>query len=89
MKKQLIRLGLLLSIVVTLPYSGFAEERYRDLLFADVEVVAGVQFGVGRRAEGADQPLLMDIYMPAGDTATDRAVVVPVSYTHLTLPTKA
>ena len=76
MKKQLIRLGLLLSIVVTLPYSGFAEERYRDLLFADVEVVAGVQFGVGRRAEGADQPLLMDIYTPAGDTATDRAVVV-------------
>lgn len=78
MIKQLKDRGVyLLAAVLLLLASGvIAEERYRDLLFDDVDVVTGVQFGVGRREGAADQLLLMDIYTPAGDTATNRAAVV-------------
>ena len=55
---------------------SFAEERFRDLVFANVVVESGVEFGAGLRPGSVNQPLLMDIYSPAGDSETQRPAIV-------------
>lgn len=52
-------------------------ERYVDVVFDDVTEVPGIQYGSGARSTGP-QPLFMDVYAPAGDTETDRPVIVVV-----------
>lgn len=69
-------LRLVLVILSWSAYSSTAEERYRDLVFTDVVVTTGVEYGAGLRDGGVRQTLLMDIYSPAGDTETRRPVVV-------------
>jgi para-nitrobenzyl esterase len=57
--------------------SDCANGRYTDPLFADsVTVTSGVLFGANIGVNGQPQDLYLDVYTPAGDTATDRAVVI-------------
>lgn len=58
------------------PALASAEQRFRDLVFEEVDVVSNIPFGIGQRDEGIDQPLLMDIYAPRGDTLMRRPVIV-------------
>ena len=53
-----------------------AQQRFVDPLFSDIEVRSGIQFGVGVRAEAADQPLLLDVYAPRNDVVEDRPVII-------------
>lgn len=51
--------------------------RYTDPAFADsVTVSSGLLFGNNIGVNGQPQDLYLDVYAPAGDTATDRAVVI-------------
>lgn len=52
-------------------------ERYVDVVFDDVAEDAGIRYGSGARSTGP-QPLFMDVFAPAGDTETDRPVVIVV-----------
>jgi len=45
-------------------------------LFSEVTVTQGVAFGSNTGFSGGQQTLYLDVYQPAGDTATDRAVMV-------------
>ena len=71
---------------------SFSQTRYLEEVFCDIEMMSDVVYGnnvsilpVLQGGVPAAEDLEMDIYMPAGDIATDRPVAV--SYTHLTLPT--
>lgn len=55
---------------------AFAEQRFVDRMFDAVDIERAIQFGVGVRENGADQPLLMDVFSPSGDTVTNRPVIV-------------
>ena len=70
-----IRIVLLICASLSACFAG-AEQRFLDQVFPSVDVETGIQFGVGVRENGPDQPLLMDVYTPSGDTATDRPVIV-------------
>ncbi len=51
--------------------------RYRTYdLFPDVDVTSGVQFGSNVAVGGGNTALRMDVYAPAGDTRTDRPVII-------------
>lgn len=52
-------------------------ERYIDVVFDNVSEEAGIQYGSGARSIGT-QPLFMDVFTPAGDTETDRPVIIVV-----------
>lgn len=45
-------------------------------LFENVDVTTGVTFGNNRALSGSDVDLKMDVYAPAGDTDTDRPVII-------------
>ena len=60
-----------------------AQERYLDAVFDDVDVTQNVVYGnnytvltVTQTGTTARQPLIMDVYTPAGDTVTNRPLVV-------------
>ena len=62
---------------------AFSQTRYLDEVFCDVETMNDVVYGnnvsilpVLQGGTPAAEDLEMDIYMPAGDTATDRPVVI-------------
>ncbi len=50
--------------------------RYIDTVFSSVDLTTDVFFGNGTTINGANQDLYMDIYEPAGDTLSQRPVVV-------------
>jgi acetyl esterase/lipase len=50
--------------------------RYRDPVFDDVTVQRDVTYGEHVDPDGTRTPLLMDLYQPAGDTATGRPALV-------------
>jgi len=50
-------------------------ERYVDKVFDNVDRISDVRFGVGNRT-GENQILNMDIYVPAGDSETERPVMI-------------
>jgi predicted esterase len=50
--------------------------RYLDPIFDDVEVTTDVAYGAAVNSRGEKQILELDIYEPAGDTATDRPLYV-------------
>jgi len=63
--------------------SLFAQQRYIDQVFTDVEVTQDVLYGVNATVlalpqvgEAIPQPLVMNIYEPAGDTLEERPVVI-------------
>ena len=50
--------------------------RFRYRVFDNVEVTTGVFYGANTGSSGANVELDMDIYRPAGDSSTNRPVVV-------------
>ena len=71
-----------------------SQTRYLDDIFSTVDVTSDVVYAnnisilpVLQGLPPAATDLTCDIYHPSGDTVTDRPVIIPVSYTHLTLPT--
>jgi len=60
-------------------HSAFAATgnlRFVDEVFQSVDLTTAIPFGRGLRDSGVDQPLFMDIYTPADDTATARPVII-------------
>ncbi|MCX7619592.1 MAG: alpha/beta hydrolase [Acidimicrobiales bacterium] len=56
---------------------GPAPLRYRDEVFTSVDVTRDVQYATAvMRSTGSPVSLLMDVYRPAGDTATNRPVII-------------
>ena len=81
MKKLLLLFTFLLAVSFNQYIS--AQERYLDEVFSDVDVWSDVVYGnnvtvfpplLGQAP--ATEDLLMDIYMPSGDTETNRPVVI-------------
>ncbi len=78
--KKFYSLILFLGLSVSLSY---AQERYLDEVFTDVNVTPNVSYGIngtilfiGTAGEIVPQNLEMDIYEPSGDTEVDRPVVL-------------
>ncbi|MEM7659581.1 MAG: hypothetical protein AAF399_25930, partial [Bacteroidota bacterium] len=74
----------ILSLLL-LPLFGQAQMRYQDAIFTDVDSTADVVYGnnidiypiiLGLSTTPVPSDLKMDIYEPAGDTATNRPVIV-------------
>jgi len=73
-----------LSLLLTFVSMGlFAQQRYIDQVFTDVEVTTDEIYGVNATVlalpqvgEAIPQPLVMNIYEPAGDTLEERPVVI-------------
>ncbi|MDP4827373.1 MAG: carboxylesterase family protein [Flavobacteriales bacterium] len=70
---------LLLSTILFSAFLTTAQcdgERYRNYVFDSFNVLTNVEYGSNVKYDGNPQTLLMDVYMPAGDTYTERPVVV-------------
>ena len=63
------------SLAVASPAHG-GGVRYLDDVFTDVAVTRDVRFGEATNSRGEVEQLLLDIYEPAGDTATDRGLLI-------------
>lgn len=59
-----------------LPPDGAAPLRYRDAVFANVEVTSDVPYGTAVDQQGQTVTLLLDVYEPTGDTVTRRPAIV-------------
>ncbi|MFN0030546.1 MAG: T9SS type A sorting domain-containing protein [Flavobacteriales bacterium] len=55
---------------------GQCDDRYRNFLFQDFVKTADVHYGSNINMEGNMEELMMDVYVPEGDVATDRAVII-------------
>lgn len=67
----------LLSVGTLLAQIDCDGTRYRtENLFSDVEVTSGITFGANTAVGGGNQVLRLDVYQPAGDTRTDRPVII-------------
>jgi predicted esterase len=53
-----------------------APVRYLDVMFDEVDVTTDVVYGNARNSQGVRQDLLLDLYQPAGDEATGRALYI-------------
>ncbi|MEM1146334.1 MAG: carboxylesterase family protein [Pseudomonadota bacterium] len=58
------------SVTITVADINESLQRYIDPIFSAINVQTGIEFAPG---------LFLDIYMPAGDTATDRPVMIAAS----------
>lgn len=77
------RLSTILIALAMLPCSSLLSQRYLTEVFDDVEVTSNVTYGVNATVimyatlnEAVPQPLLLDVYEPAGDTETSRPLVL-------------
>ncbi len=67
----------LMAVTSALAQSECDGVRYRTPgLFPDVDVTSGITFGSNTALGGGNQTLRLDVYQPAGDTETNRPVVV-------------
>ncbi|MBI1267476.1 MAG: alpha/beta hydrolase fold domain-containing protein [Cryomorphaceae bacterium] len=74
MKNILLLSTLLLSALIsTAQCDG---ERYRNYIFENFTLLSNVEYGSNVKYDGNPQTLMMDVYMPEGDTSTERAVVI-------------
>ncbi len=73
-----------LCLIITICQLSFAQ-RYVEEIFDDVSVTSNVVYGVNPTVltladtsilEAVNQPLVMDIYQPTGDTETDRPLML-------------
>ena len=77
-----IKLQSLLLIFFLIASISFSQTRYMDEVFCDIEIESDIVYGnnitVPLLQGGAPAPedLEMDIYMPSGDSVTDRPVVM-------------
>ncbi len=71
--------SLLLSVLLTILFASQAQTRYLDEVFPNVQITDSVvyaqNFGYGTNFTQL-QNIVMDIYQPAGDVATNRPVVL-------------
>ncbi len=77
--KQLFTLCLagIFSVGMAVAQPDCSNGRYSTFdVFANVDVTSAVTFGNNTALSGGDVDLKMDIYEPAGDTETDRPVVI-------------
>ena len=80
-----LKLQSLLFLCFFLTTISFSQTRYLDEVFCDLEMETDIVYGnnvsvlplLQGGAPGAED-LEMDVYMPAGDTATNRPVVIQV-----------
>jgi predicted esterase len=68
--------GLAASLGVVQPAQGADGTRYVDVIFDDVDVTRDITYGVAPASTGVVQQLQLDLYQPAGDTATDRGLLI-------------
>ena len=66
----------ILSVFTSLAQEECDGARYRYLVFDDFEKIEDVVYGSNIAASGWEVDLDMDVYMPVGDTATNRPVIV-------------
>ena len=59
-----------------LPPQGDAPLRYRDAIFADVDVTQDIGYRSAVDQEGDTVELVMDLYRPVGDTVTERPAIL-------------
>jgi len=78
-----IKLQSLLLIFFLIASISFSQTRYMDEVFCDIEIESDVVYGNNitvlpllQGGAPAPEDLEMDIYMPSGDSATDRPVVM-------------
>lgn len=56
--------------------NGCDGQRYRELIFTDIDTALAVQFGENVTFNGDTQQLYMDIYYPANDQISDRPAII-------------
>lgn len=78
--KKFLLLFFVFSLVI---FRGFAQERYLDRIFPNVNVQYDLTYGVNATVllipffhEAVPQPLAFDLYSPAGDTKTERPLII-------------
>lgn len=78
MKKNLLMIGLALGITAgSLNAQDCSGDRYYLPIFDNVEEVLDVQYGSALKQDGATPiDLFLDVYMPEGDTDTDRPLIL-------------
>ena len=69
-------LTFLISPVFSQDIVGCDGARYRYLVFEDFEKIEDVVYGSNIAANGSQEELEMDIYMPYGDSLTNRPVII-------------
>lgn len=74
--KKFYLLTVLCLIAVSILKAQCDNNRYRNYVFTDVVSTTDIQYGENIDYQGANTPLLMDIYEPAGDAASDRPLVI-------------
>ena len=72
--RSILILAVLAAVAAVAP--ARAEVRYRDPIFAEVDVTPDLAYGEAFDNFDALVPLLLDLYVPSGDEATDRAAIV-------------
>jgi hypothetical protein len=72
-----------LMALAMLVYSGSSAQRYLTEVFTEVDVQSNITYGVNatviaysQLGQAIPQPLVMDVYSPAGDTETNRPLVL-------------
>jgi acetyl esterase/lipase len=71
----LLLLGAVLTVASPVGVRA-ASARYLDPVFSTVRRDADVRYGKVKRSDGTIEPLRLDLYRPAGDTARNRPVVI-------------
>lgn len=75
--KRIFTLCLLACSVAAFAQTECDGTRYFDYnTFSSVDVTSGITFGSNQALSGSNVDLKMDVYQPAGDTATNRPVIV-------------
>ena len=79
MKKLLLLCSLLIASAFS--FSSFAQypctpERYSDEVFASVNISSGITYGSAKNINNSTETLTLDVYEPAGDTASKRPLII-------------
>ena len=76
MHKSISLLGLLLPALLNAQTECGNGRYVNPSLFPNLTVTTGIPFGANTGVSGTSQTLLMDVYEPAGDTLSERPVVL-------------
>lgn len=77
MKQLFTMMMLVVAAISTSAQTDCSGGRYTDYnMFSSVDVTSAVTFGNNTALSGSNVDLKMDVYAPAGDTETNRAVVI-------------
>ena len=83
LRDQTMKQTCLLMAAFAICMTAGAQTRYLDEVFSDVDVTSNIQYGTNvtvitalQGQPPAAQPLVLDLYEPAGDTETDRPLLL-------------